>query len=126
MKNDRRTTKSIGDLGERRAARYLRLRGFRIRERNYRAGKYEIDLIAASWRTILFVEVKTRSYRAVDLESAAPPSLAVDADKMRFTRAAAMRYLRENPTKKRPRMDVIEVWLVEGKVKKIHWIPAAY
>ena len=50
----------------------------------------------------------------------------MDADKIRFTRAAAMRYLREHPTNKRPRMDVIEVWLVDGKVRRVRWIRGAY
>lgn len=126
MKNKRRTTKQTGDFGERRAARYLRWRGYFIKDRNYRAGKYEIDLVAVSWRTVAFVEVKTRSYRAEELASAPPPSLAVDADKIHFTRAAAMRYLREHPTNKRPRMDVIEVWLVDGKVRRVRWIRGAY
>ncbi len=125
MKHNK-TTKQIGDYGERRAARYLMRRGYWIRERNYRSGKYEIDLIAVSLRSIVFVEVKTRTYRAEDLTFALPPAHAVDADKIRFTRAAAACYLREHPSRKRPRMDVIEVWMVDGKVVRIHHIPAAY
>ena len=126
MKNERRTTKDIGDFGERKAARFLMRRGYWIKDRNYRAGKYEIDLIAVSFRSILFVEVKTRSYRTEELDSALPPSHAVDANKIRYTRSAAYQYLREHPTRKRPRMDVIEVWLVGNKVAKIHHIPGAY
>ncbi len=126
MKQNRKSAKQIGDLGERKAARYLMRRGYWIKERNYRAGKYEIDLIAVSLRTIAFVEVKTRSYRAEDLTDPVPPSYAVDADKVRFTRAAAARYLREHPTGKRPRMDVMEVWITDGKISRVRHIPDAY
>ena len=120
-----RTAKEIGDYGERKAARYLMRRGYWIKERNYRSGKYEIDLIAISLRSILFVEVKTRSYNRENA-TGVPPSHAVDADKIRFTRAAAKNYLRNHPTAKMPRMDVIEVWLANGKVYKIQHLPGAY
>ena len=65
--------KSIGDFGEKKAAQYLRLRGYRILERNWRSGKYEIDIIAATVKDLVFVEVKTRTYRQNDLEMAQPP-----------------------------------------------------
>ena len=125
--------KRIGDLGERYAARYLMLHGYRIKARNWRSGKYELDIIATTWHDVVFVEVKTRSYlETTDLASAPPPSLAVHADKQRFTRRAAVQYLREHPTKKAPRMDVIEVWLKKApenkhaKVLKINHMKAAY
>ena len=56
-KTDRRIT---GDSGERRTARYLCLRGYRILERNFTFGHKEIDIIAKRGRTVAFVEVKTR------------------------------------------------------------------
>ena len=127
-----RTTKEIGDWGERYAARYLRRHGYRILDRNYRHGKYEIDVIAKGLRDILFVEVKTRTYNPAELSTAPPPGVAVDERKQRFTRAAAQQYLHEHPTAKRPRMDVIEVYLEkvpEGqkpRVLALHHIKAAY
>ncbi|MBQ8213234.1 MAG: YraN family protein [Clostridia bacterium] len=127
------TTKSIGDFGERYAARYLMLHGYHIKKRNWRSGKYELDIVAETLRGIVFVEVKTRTYSAdTDLSTAPPPSLAVHADKQHFTRTAAQRYLYEHQTNKTPRMDVIEIWLQktpEGKrpkVLKINHMKAAY
>ena len=127
------TTKSIGDFGERYAARYLLLHGYTIKARNWRSGKYEIDIIAQTWRDVVFVEVKTRTYSTdTDLTTAPPPSLAVHADKQRFTRTAAKHYMYEHPTRKAPRMDVIEVWLQKApvgkrpKVLKVNHIKAAY
>ena len=126
------STKEIGDYGERLAARYLFFHGHRILEKNYRAGKYELDLISCTKRELVFTEVKTRLYdSAEDAERAAPPKLAVDSDKQSFTRAAAHSYLHHHPTKKQPRMDVIEVLLLKRDGKKpklyaIRQIQAAY
>ncbi len=119
------TTKEIGDFGERFAANYLRRRGYTVKERNWRADKYEIDIIAATFSDLVFVEVKTRVYTKEDAERLPPPGVAVHAEKQRFTRAAAQRYLYLHPSKKRPRMDVIEIWLlpaVNGKKPKCHKI----
>ena len=127
-----KTKKEIGDLGERRAARYLRLRGYCIKERNWRFGKGEIDLIASTLRDLVFVEVKTRTYRPDELPDAPPPRLAVHAEKQRITRQTAQAYLAQHPTHKQPRMDVIEVRLVRADddsrphVAEIHHIKAAY
>ena len=126
------TTKEIGVYGEKIAARYLLRRGYLPIKRNFRSGRYEIDLIAVRLSVIAFVEVKTRTYRAEQLEDSLPPSVAVNRDKIKFTRAAANAYLREHPTRKKPRMDVLEVWLSPSdsgkkpKVLRIHHIPAAY
>lgn len=126
------TKKEIGDLGERRAARYLRMRGYRILERNWYAGKCELDLVVATLHDLVFVEVKTRTYDAAAWQTAPPPGLAVHSDKQYHTRRAAQEYLRLHPTRKKPRMDVIEVWLskpLAGKrprVLRIHHIKAAY
>lgn len=126
------TTKEIGDLGERYAVHYLRLHGYTVKERNWFAGKCEIDVIAATLRDVVFVEVKTRTYDGDDWKNAPPPSLAVHAEKQRHTRSAAQRYLYLHPTKKQPRMDVIEVWLrkrTDGKrprLLRIRHIKAAY
>lgn len=47
-----------GRHGERVARRYLRRRGFRILEANYRIRGGEIDLIVQDGETVVFVEVK--------------------------------------------------------------------
>ena len=125
-------TKQIGDFGERIAVRYLRLRGYTVKERNWRSGHAEIDIIAANLSSIAFVEVKTRTYTQDNIDLAPPPGNAVRSDKQRLTRQAAKDYLWKHPTKKQPRMDVIEVWLVRNeatnktKVAKINHIKAAY
>lgn len=131
-KNNPQKSHSIGSLGERRAARYLMLRGYTIKARNYRAGHHEIDIVATRLGEIVFVEVKARSYRADELETAPPPRTAINADKIRFTRAAARQYLFEHPTNKKPRMDVIELWFEDEasskrpRLLRVHHIRGAY
>jgi putative endonuclease len=112
------TANEIGAFGEKAAVHYLRLRGYTVKDRNWRAGHHEIDIVATRFGVIAFVEVKTRSYRPSDVESLPPPRSAVNADKQRFTRQAAKLYLHEHPSHKKPRMDVIEVWLDSEKMKK--------
>ncbi len=126
------TKKQVGDYGEKIAVRYLRLHGYTVKERNWRSGHMEIDIIAANFSTVAFVEVKTRTYSKESLETAPPPGNAVKSEKQRLTRKAAKDYLWQHPTKKHPRMDVIEVWLVRDeitnktKVVRINHIKAAY
>lgn len=123
----------LGSYGEKLAANYLRRRGYTVMERNYRAGHKEIDLIVKRFRTITFVEVKTRTYRTEeDCLFSPPPGSAVDEEKIRLTRSAARQYLYERHSKAIPQMDVMEVWLAPAengkkpKVRKIHHIPGAY
>lgn len=83
-------TGALGDAGERAAADYLEGKGYRVLHRNYRSGRGEIDLIARAGRTIVFVEVKTRS-----TASYGEPEEAVTASKVRRIRRVASAYLAE-------------------------------
>jgi putative endonuclease len=51
----------LGKLGEELAAGYLIQNGFSILHRNWRRGKFEIDLVATKNDVLHFVEVKCRS-----------------------------------------------------------------
>ena len=53
---------TLGDRGENVAARYLRNRGYKILLRNFRCDLGEIDIVARDGKTLVFVEVKTRTY----------------------------------------------------------------
>ena len=97
--------KRTGDRGERRVAWYLRLRGYRILERNWRSGHKEVDIIAARGGVIAFVEVKTRLS-----ESAERPQTAVTRAKIANIVAASKAYSMLNDTSgKVIRYDVAEV-----------------
>lgn len=60
MRTDTLHNKRLGQQGEDLAAEYLAASGYKILERNYRAGHHELDIIASLAEIIHFVEVKTR------------------------------------------------------------------
>src|SRR3990167_10557715 len=47
--------------GEELAVQFLKEKGYKIIDRNFRKGYGEIDIIAIQGRTLVFVEVKTRT-----------------------------------------------------------------
>ncbi|MBO5305960.1 MAG: YraN family protein [Clostridia bacterium] len=105
------TTKELGDFGEKAAADLLKKKGYRILEKNFRAGKNEIDIIASNRRDIVFVEVKTRTLSALGDLPYGSPLEAVDTPKQKRTLAAASAYLYKSETDLMPRFDIIEVYL---------------
>ena len=50
----------MGFFGENLAASFLRKKGFKILERNFKARYGELDIIALEGDTLVFIEVKTR------------------------------------------------------------------
>ena len=60
-------TKSIGNEGEYRAAKYLESKGFEIIGRNWRTKLGEIDIIAVKNDILVFVEVKTLPNGTLDM-----------------------------------------------------------
>ena len=53
-------TRQFGMDGESLAAEFLRKRGYRILERNYRTSRGEMDIVAEEGGALVFVEVKAR------------------------------------------------------------------
>ncbi len=80
MTRDRRAAETRGRDGERQAAWYLRIRGWRILAERVRTAAGEVDLVAKRGKLIAFVEVKTR---ATDAE------LDFAIDRRRLARVAA-------------------------------------
>ena len=96
---------ALGRSGEEAAADYLQSLGWRIVERNFRTGSGEIDLIADDGRTVVFVEVKTRSSIQHGL-----PAEAVGPQKAQRLLRAAARYLSQTEQWHRPcRFDIIAI-----------------
>lgn len=98
-----------GSWGEERAARYLRLRAYRILEKNYRCRLGEIDLIARRGGYLVFVEVKLRK---TDRFGAAREF--VNRAKQERILATAQLWLQEHETELQPRFDVIEIYAPDG------------
>lgn len=102
--------RNLGAFGEDRAARFLRRKGYRIIERNYRCRMGEIDLIARRGDILAFVEVKLRRD-----DSFAEAREFVTAAKQRRILAAASLYLSSCGEDLQPRFDVIEIYAPAGK-----------
>ena len=101
--------RQLGDYGERAARRYLRRHGYRIVKKNFVADSHEIDIIAEDKETLIFVEVKTRTLGNESPNEPRPAS-AVNAEKQRGIIKAARFYTAYNPTNKKKRFDIIEVY----------------
>ena len=79
----------IGKIGERRAQEFLRKKGYKITELNYRTFFGEIDAVAKKDDFIVFIEVKTRTG-----SSLGPPYLSVTIRKQRQIVKNALLYLK--------------------------------
>lgn len=87
---ERRAAETYGRRGERLAAWFLRLKGYRIRATRVKTPVGELDIVAERFGTIVFVEVKARAHRGLELDA----HYAVD--RHRLVRAASW-YLSRNP-----------------------------
>lgn len=100
-----------GARGEEEAYFYLRRRGYTIVARNFRSPrrKGEIDLIGYEGEVLCFIEVKTRTTRAV-----MPAEAAVDQEKQRDLMAVADEYVRRLKSAPATRFDVVSVYFEGG------------
>ena len=119
-------TRPVGQLGEALAAGYLESQGFEILARNLRSRLGEIDLVARSGRTLVFVEVKTRRGRSGD-----PPQAGVDRRKqVRLARLAAEYLARARRGLCACRFDVVAVTLevddAAGAAPRVEHFPGAF
>jgi putative endonuclease len=106
---------TLGQLGERAAARFLRKKGYIIIACGHRDHFGEIDIIAVDGRTVVFVEVKTRSS-----QDAGHPGEAVDQDKQRrLTRAASAYRKRHDLMENAARFDIVAITWPQGKGKPL-------
>jgi putative endonuclease len=104
-----------GKRGEEQAADYLASKGYIIREKNWRKGYLEVDLIAEDGSVLVFVEVKTRR----DLVHGMPEE-AVTRKKEKHLLDAAEAYLDAKGLQNEVRFDIISVWESESGVRINH------
>lgn len=114
--------KSLGERGEAIAVAYLKGQKFTIVDRNFRCKAGEVDIIARESKTLVFVEVKTRSNAAYG-----PPQLAVTPFKQRQISKAALTWLAKKKLHDASaRFDVIAILLREHEVPEIEHIRNAF
>ncbi len=95
----------LGKEGERIAEQYLKRKGYKLVERNYRCAAGEVDLIVLDRRVIVFVEVKTRTGHGFGT-----PLEAVQPRKQRKMMRAAQFFLSQKKLHQRDaRFDVVGI-----------------
>jgi putative endonuclease len=103
--------KTLGQRGENEAARFLKRLGYKILARGRRLASGELDLVALDGRTIVFVEVKTRTSQDVG-----HPAEAVDAIKQRKLTRLAVTFMKRHGLLEYPaRFDVVAITWPAGR-----------
>ncbi len=113
-------TQIIGAAGEKAAEDWLDREGFEIIARNWRSGRYELDIVAKRGEAIHFVEVKTR-----DADSWASPEEAMTPAKQRSLRLAVQAWLAQNPTDLEPQIDLVAIDTSPDGILEVRYIPQA-
>lgn len=104
----------IGIKGEQIAADFLQNKGYKILHCNWRSGKKEVDIVAATGNLMVFVEVKTRSSASLLF-----PEETVNRKKQANLREAAEAFLAQNEDYKNVRFDIVSVLLSGEHIKEI-------
>lgn len=111
----------VGRKGETLAEAWLKQKGFRIIDHNWRYGKCEIDLIAEKYGIPHFVEVKTRSGSTPVL-----PEYNVTRTKIRTLLRGISAYIDRHPCYNDFRLDILSICLNNGKEVEYFFIEDVY
>lgn len=115
---------NLGRQGERLAAQFFRTQGFRVVAQPFRHPLGEIDLVVMQGKTIVFVEVKTRTTR-----DRGEPWEAVNTKKQRRMAKSAQAYLQKHRMNDfAARFDVIAITWRDGQTQPdpIEHFPSAF
>lgn len=111
----------LGQRGENVAAKHLRNQGYKILIRNFRCNAGEVDIVARDGKTIVFVEVKTRTK-----DDPTPEEQVNDPKRHQLTKAAR-HFLNRYGTPQPPaRFDVVAVVWPTGREPWIRHTPDAF
>jgi len=115
--------KPLGARGEDAAVRLLKRLGYRIVERGYDSPLGELDIVAVDDRTIVFVEVKTRTST-----DAGHPTDAIDDNKRQRMTQSALAYLKSKRLLEySSRFDVVAVtWPADSRRPQIEHFKNAF
>lgn len=117
------TPPPLGKRGEHAAEKFLKRRGYTVIARGERDRIGELDLVAVDGRTVVFIEVKTRTSH-----DAGHPVEAIDADKQRRLTRVALSYLKRHDLLEcSARFDVVAVtWPESAKQPTIQHFRNAF
>jgi putative endonuclease len=112
----------VGKLGENEAQKFLKKRGYRIRETGFRCRHGEIDIIAQRKDWLVFVEVRTKS----NLEFGTPEESITQAKKEKLIASALTYATTHQDIPSLWRIDVVAIELDDkGKTRRIELIENA-
>ena len=112
----------VGKLGEKAAQKFLKRRGYRIRETGFRCRRGEIDIIAQQKDYLVFVEVRSKS----NLDFGTPEESITQAKKEKLIASALTYTTTHQHIPSLWRIDVVAVELDDrGKTKRIELIENA-
>ena len=83
--------KEVGRLGEKLAKDFLKKKGYRIRETNFRCSAGEIDIVATKNDCLVFVEVRSKASTG-----SGNPEESITLNKSKKLIAVALSYLNKN------------------------------
>jgi putative transposase len=115
------TRRALGDAGEDLAAAALKKQGYKILARNYLTPLGEIDLVARQGKTVIFVEVKTRTGHGYG----SPQEAVHPAKQARLRRLAAYYLKQQRLGEAAVRFDVVGITLADG-VPRVEIIQDAF
>ena len=104
----------IGREGEDLAADWLVRNGFTLLYRNWRHGRYEVDILAGRNNILHVIEVKTRRSKAYG-----HPEESVSRKKIEHMLQGASAWLYRWPVYRRVQYDVLAITLVRGQEPEI-------
>lgn len=110
--------RSLGKIGEDKAAKYLRENGYKILDQNNSTKWGELDLIATKNNILIFVEVKLKT-----TEDFGMPEEMIGKNKLSQVKRTAEMYLLTNPdiAKKYERYQIDAVCIVEETDRLTHY-----
>lgn len=94
----------LGKEGEEEATAYLEAHGYTILHRNWRSGRFELDIVAEKDNELIVIEVKTRRNNEYGL-----PEEAVTSRKIRHIVSSTDSYLKKYAIDLPVRFDIITV-----------------
>lgn len=111
----------LGKKGEELAAGWLAAKGFTILQRNWRHGRYEIDIIASHSGILHIIEVKSR--RSI---SYGRPEESVNRRKLQHIMQGAAGFLLKYPHHQRIQYDVMAIDLRKSAEPEIAFFEDVY
>jgi putative endonuclease len=109
-----------GAEGEKRAAEFLKEKGYQVLENNWRFKNLEVDIIALHQKTLVIIEVKTRTGNVLG-----DAGHWVDRQKQKKLIQAANAYVEQNQLDNEIRFDIITI-IQSGKEQKIAHLEDAF